>query len=162
MANSVATDEVPAPAGASTGGVASTNAASTMPPEDVIDWSTFSQILEMDEDDQEFSKSIVQNYFDQAESTFSQMEAAFVAGNLEELSSLGHFLKGSSAALGLTKVKDSCEKIQHLGSRKDETGSVEVNDDALCLDRIRTTLDDVRNQYSEIQEYLRSYFGGSL
>jgi len=35
---------------------------------------------------------------------------------LKTLSELGHFLKGSSATLGLTKVKDSCEKIQHYGA----------------------------------------------
>jgi len=33
--------------------------------------------------------------------------------DLQELSSLGHFLKGSSATLGLTKVKDMCEEMQH-------------------------------------------------
>lgn len=135
-----------------------------MPPSDVIDWATFSQILEMDEDedDREFSKSIVTNYFEQAESTFTEMETALAAGNLEELSSLGHFLKGSSAALGLTKVKNSCEKIQHLGSRKDETGTVDIDDSAASLERIRTTLAEVRTEYAESQEVLRNYFGGSL
>lgn len=38
------------------------------------------------------------------------------AKNLTELSHLGHFLKGSSATLGFTKVKDECEKIQRKPS----------------------------------------------
>lgn len=43
-----------------------------------IDWSTFEQILEMDDDDtdREFSTSIVFGFFDQAEQTFNDMEEA--------------------------------------------------------------------------------------
>lgn len=45
---------------------------------EIIDLDTFSQILEMDddEDDREFSKSILDNYFEQAETTFKEMEEA--------------------------------------------------------------------------------------
>lgn len=44
-------------------------------PEDVVDRSTFDQILEMDDDDErEFSRAIVFGFFDQAEETFRQME----------------------------------------------------------------------------------------
>lgn len=44
---------------------------------DSIDQITFSQILEMDddEDEREFSKSIVYGFFEQAESTFQKMDA---------------------------------------------------------------------------------------
>lgn len=46
-------------------------------PHDVIDTDVFGQLLEMDEeDDREFSKSLVWNYFEQAESTFEKMNAA--------------------------------------------------------------------------------------
>jgi osomolarity two-component system phosphorelay intermediate protein YPD1 len=130
-------------------------------PSDVIDWNTFSQILEMDEDEEEreFSTGIVLNFFEQAEHTFEQMESALKEKNLGELSSLGHFLKGSSAALGLTKVKNSCEKIQHFGAGKDETGTIDVRDTELCLERITSTLGIVRKEYFESQQYLRSYFG---
>lgn len=44
-------------------------------PEDVVDRSTFDQILEMDDDEErEFSRAIVFGFFDQAEETFRQME----------------------------------------------------------------------------------------
>lgn len=45
---------------------------------DAIDIVTFSQILEMDdsEDDREFSKSIVFGFFEQAEETFEKMDTA--------------------------------------------------------------------------------------
>lgn len=46
-------------------------------PDDVIDVEVFGQLLEMDEEDErEFSKSLVWNYFEQAQSTFASMDAA--------------------------------------------------------------------------------------
>src|SRR4051812_21254528 len=66
--------------------------------------------------------------------------------DLATLSSLGHFLKGSSATLGLTKVKDSCEKIQHYGQKKDEAGTTDEPDEKKCLDRIKETLAAVKDE----------------
>lgn len=129
-----------------------------------IDWSIFSQILEMDEDpeEREFSTSIVSNYFEQAENTFDQMQTALTARNLEELSNLGHFLKGSSAALGLTKVQSSYEKIQHYGAKKDETGMVDVPDEDLCLELIGEAFAAVKEEYKESQQFLRTYFKNAV
>ncbi|KAL2215935.1 phosphotransmitter protein Ypd1 [Thermoascus aurantiacus ATCC 26904] len=127
---------------------------------DIIDPATFEQILEMDDDkDREFSKGIVYGFFDQAESTFVKMEKALSAENLSELSQLGHFLKGSSATLGLTKVKDACEKIQHFGARKDETGTVEEPDEATALANIKQTLNEVKEDYNEVATILRRFYG---
>jgi hypothetical protein len=44
----------------------------------MVEMPTFQQILEMDDDEEErdFSRSIVYDFFDQAESTFDKMEAA--------------------------------------------------------------------------------------
>lgn len=48
-----------------------------MDPEELIDMNTFDQLLDMDdEEDHEFSYSIVLNYFEQAEATFKDMDAA--------------------------------------------------------------------------------------
>jgi hypothetical protein len=46
--------------------------------EDTIDPGTFEQILEMDEDEveREFSKSIVYDFFGQADSTFKKMDSS--------------------------------------------------------------------------------------
>jgi osomolarity two-component system phosphorelay intermediate protein YPD1 len=77
---------------------------------------------------------------------------------LNELSQLGHFLKGSSATLGLTKVKDACEKIQHYGVLKDETGSASQSKEK-SLGDIKTTLKDVKTDYAEVAEILRRFFG---
>lgn len=44
---------------------------------DLVDHAIFDQLLEMDDDDErEFSKSIVWNFFEQAETTFKQIEEA--------------------------------------------------------------------------------------
>jgi len=45
---------------------------------------------------------------------------AISKGDLPQLSSLGHFLKGSSAALGVVKVHLICETIQDNGRLRDE------------------------------------------
>ncbi|KAA8916855.1 hypothetical protein TRICI_000974 [Trichomonascus ciferrii] len=129
---------------------------------DIIDWYTFDQILEMDEDNRcEFSKSIVYDFFAQAEDTFSEMEEALETPDLAKLSSLGHFLKGSSAALGLTKVKNSCEKIQHLGAGKDETGSTEISDEDNLIQQIVAILPDLKEEYFEAKKFFEDFYKDS-
>jgi osomolarity two-component system phosphorelay intermediate protein YPD1 len=127
---------------------------------ELIDESTFEQILEMDDDDdRDFSKGIVYGFFDQAHNTFEKMETALEGKQLEELSQLGHFLKGSSATLGLTNVKDACEKIQHYGAGKDESGSIDEPDDEVSLKKIGTTLKEVNVEYAKVEKFLRRYYG---
>ena len=82
------------------------------------------------------------------------------AKDLEELSRLGHFLKGSSATLGLNKVKDSCEKIQRYGKKENEDGTPE-KDEKLCLERITDTLKTVKTEYSEVETILKNFFNTS-
>jgi osomolarity two-component system phosphorelay intermediate protein YPD1 len=55
--------------------------------EDTIDQSTFEQILEMDEDEaeREFSKSIVYDFFTQAEGTFVKMDTSLCVASLPHL-----------------------------------------------------------------------------
>ncbi|KAL4919945.1 signal transduction histidine kinase [Aspergillus aurantiobrunneus] len=127
---------------------------------DSIDKATFEQILEMDDEgEQEFSKGIVYGFFDQAESTFEKMEAALKDKKLSELSSLGHFLKGSSATIGLNKVKDACEKIQHYGAGKDESGTTDEPDENASLEKIKKTIETAKEDYKEVEAFFREYFG---
>jgi osomolarity two-component system, phosphorelay intermediate protein YPD1 len=73
------------------------------------------------------------------------------------LSQLGHFLKGSSAAIGLTKVKASCERMQHFGNMKDETGTNTISEeDALSM--ISTLLEKVKDEYKEAETYLKNFY----
>lgn len=78
--------------------------------------------------------------------------------DLATLSSLGHFLKGSSATLGLTKVKDSCEKIQHYGQKKDDEGTEDEPDEDKCLERIKDTLVAVKEEYAEVEKVLKKFY----
>jgi len=128
---------------------------------DVIDGPTFEQILEMDDDEEErdFSTSIVFDFFDQAKNTFKNLDKALEEENFEQLSALGHYLKGSSATLGLTKVKDSCEKIQHLGAHKDETGNKDEPDDKKTLKKIKTIVAQAKAEFEAAEKLLRRFFG---
>lgn len=73
------------------------------------------------------------------------------------LSRLGHFLKGSSAALGLIKVRESCEKLQHYGNRKDASGiSTITNDEAKTL--IEELLVTMKVEYKEAKDFLTGFY----
>ncbi|KAM5348600.1 hypothetical protein ACJ41O_008424 [Fusarium nematophilum] len=123
-----------------------------------VDINTFNQILEMDEPgDHEFSSSIVFGFFDQAEETFKEIDDALKVQDLDKLSSLGHFLKGSSATLGLVKVRDGCEKIQRYGKRENLDGSSEP-DETVCLERTEEAVKVVKKDYYEVEKVLRRFY----
>jgi len=125
-----------------------------------LDFTTFEQILEMDddEDDREFSLSIVSGFFEQAENTFEEMETALKEKDLSKLSSLGHFLKGSSATLGLIKVRDCCEQIQHYGQNLTADGNDPEPDNDVCLDKIKDLIVEVKEEYEEVAAPLRKFY----
>jgi HPt (histidine-containing phosphotransfer) domain-containing protein len=80
--------------------------------------------------------------------------------DLPNLSSLGHYLKGSSAALGVTHVQASCEKIQHYGALRDEDKNENLStDQALIL--IRRTLARCKKDYAVAHEWLREFYDES-
>jgi len=132
---------------------------------DYMDIDTFAQILEMDDDDEEgerFSHGLVFGFFEQAEATFGQMEDGLTKKDLEELSSLGHFLKGSSATLGLYKIRDACEKIQHLGAMMDAGGDRAIENDAAGreenLIQIRDILAIMRKDFFAVKKWLEEFY----
>jgi osomolarity two-component system phosphorelay intermediate protein YPD1 len=76
---------------------------------------------------------------------------------LKTLSELGHFLKGSSATLGLSKVKDSCEKIQHYGSLKDDTGLKDITEDEACK-KLKAIIEQAKTEFTEVKEVLKEFY----
>lgn len=141
--------------------------------------------MDDDEEEREFSKSIVYDFFQQAESTFSKMDGYLYllpslqlqllkmpalanllppfspysqSKDLHNLSQQGHFLKGSSATLGLTKVKDSCEKLQNFGAKKDETGTRDEPDTEKCLENCRKAIKEAKEQFSTAEVVLRRFY----
>ncbi|EPY49343.1 histidine-containing response regulator phosphotransferase Mpr1 [Schizosaccharomyces cryophilus OY26] len=125
----------------------------------LVDHTTFDQLLEMDDDDQhEFSKSIVFNYFEQAETTIKELQEALKQKDLKKLSSLGHFLKGSSAALGLTEMKKACERIQNYGALRSRDGALTLPTEEIALDFIAKTLNAVEDFYKDVHSYLLKFY----
>lgn len=75
----------------------------------------------------------------------------------KQLSELGHFLKGSSATLGVTGVRDTCESIQHYGGLRDSrTGKVIAAEAALS--KIAAALEEARRQYKAAEEWLKVWY----
>jgi len=127
---------------------------------DAVDNSIFSQILEMDdsEEDRDFSKPLVLKFFEQAQETFTHMNKFLAEKNLEELSNRGHFLKGSSATLGFNKIRDSCQVIQQYGKNLTLDGSPE-SDDEVCLKKITDALKTVKHDTSQLEKQMKTFFG---
>jgi osomolarity two-component system, phosphorelay intermediate protein YPD1 len=74
------------------------------------------------------------------------------------LSSIGHFLKGSSAAVGLIKLKASCEKIQNYGNKLDETGNHSIpEDDALA--KISGVLAATKKDFRDAEAWFKRFYG---
>ncbi|TPX31396.1 hypothetical protein SmJEL517_g05262 [Synchytrium microbalum] len=85
------------------------------------------------------------------------MDAALHRGDYTALSKLGHFLKGSSAQIGLAKLKIACEKIQNVGRllREDGAGSVTVDEALPYLGQLVLL---AKQQYAEAELVLRREF----
>lgn len=77
--------------------------------------------------------------------------------DLPDLSTLGHFLKGSSAAVGVIKVRDSCEYMQHYGKKADKDGITELSAET-ALKKLTTTLEGVKVEYKEAEVVLRKFY----
>jgi len=85
----------------------------TLPNTDIIDPSVMNQLLEFDED-YEFIQGLVQDFFNQFEDQEKKMQQYLAQRQLVHVSESAHYLKGSSAALGMSRVKEVCEAIQKL------------------------------------------------
>ena len=79
--------------------------------------------------------------------------------DLQKLAADGHFLKGSSATLGLTKVQECCEKIQHYGNGKNEAGDPDAHSsDTERLANIKKEVALARREYAIVEAKLRKFF----
>jgi len=70
------------------------------------------------------------------------------------LSSLGHFLKGSSATIGLTRIKDACEAIQNLDAEASRGGN---NNEIIELAKKKLSV--ITDGLTEAQSYLNNFYG---
>ncbi|EOQ99342.1 hypothetical protein E3P92_02413 [Wallemia ichthyophaga] len=128
-------------------------------PAGIVDMDTFGQILEMDEDesDRDFSHGIVVNFYEQAHVTFEELDDALKKKDLHTLHTKGHFLKGSSAALGLIKVKASCEAIQVYGRLQDPKTHKEISEQT-ALQQVEKALSNAKDEYEEAEGWLKAFY----
>ena len=75
-----------------------------------------------------------------------------------KLSSLGHFLKGSSAALGVIGVRESCELIQNYGNLRDEKAGENLTPED-ALSRISDVLERAKEEFKEAETWLEDWYG---
>lgn len=134
----------------------------------LIEWLVFSELIAMDEDEEGFSKSLFQTFVDQFEETCQSIELALKEKNLEKLSGLGHYLKGSAAALGLEKISNECERIQNYGKKvnfdnfKLKDSSLSEDDDDFWIKLIEDALQKARDNFSKAKAALNEYFDDEL
>jgi osomolarity two-component system phosphorelay intermediate protein YPD1 len=90
---------------------------------DILDKATFKQLLEMDgdfddDDERAFSREICLGQFACLEVTLEQMRPLVYApdSSLRELSSWGHFIKGTPYTTGLHKMGETAWEIQFVGA----------------------------------------------
>lgn len=83
----------------------------------LVEWLVFSELIAMDEDEEGFSQSLFDTFVEQVSDTFAQIETELSSNSFEKISSLGHYLKGSAAALGLHTISVECERIQNYGHK---------------------------------------------
>lgn len=125
---------------------------------DIVDKAVFEQLLEMDDEDEKFSQGVVFNYFDQAKDTFKEMDEALTKKDLPRLSRLGHYLKGSSAAIGLKKLVVTFEKIQHTGNlKKDSSSSNSLKEDE-AIKMLKDLLEQAKTQFKETEDVLTEFY----
>ena len=79
--------------------------------------------------------------------------------DLPRLSSLGHFLKGSSAALGVTKVQAICETIQNNGKLRDEVADEDITEEE-ALKRIKELLRNAELEYRVAKAWFLKLYPG--
>lgn len=77
--------------------------------------------------------------------------------DLDRLSKLGHFLKGSSSSVGLASVSKLCALMQNYGSEKDESGlqSISKTD---ALEKCRDLLPDLKVEQGRAKKWLEQFY----
>ncbi|KAJ7075845.1 histidine-phosphotransfer domain HPT domain-containing protein [Mycena belliarum] len=123
-----------------------------------VNMDIFGQILDLDEEgSHDFSKEMVAAYFTQASTTFDDMDRALLAKKLPVLSELGHFLKGSSAALGISEVQAACEKMQHYGDLLDADAKTGLAPPE-ALAKIDALLPAAKAEYARAERWFKRWY----
>ena len=71
---------------------------------------------------------------------------------------LGHFLKGSSATLGLTKLMASCDKIERIAGQKDRIGTEEGADNEKIFESCKELVERAKSDFYEVEAALKRFY----
>ena len=77
--------------------------------------------------------------------------------DLDTLSKLGHFLKGSSASIGLVAVSESCASMQNLGNLLDETGAKSITREK-ALSKCTELLETLKKDQVKAKAWLEKFY----
>ncbi|KAJ7163282.1 signal transduction histidine kinase [Mycena filopes] len=124
-----------------------------------IDLAAFTQIIELDDDDDTYaySKDMISMYFTQAPKTFAEMDAALAATDLRTLADLAHFLMGSSATLGIARVAATCARMEGVGEASLAAADKDAESGG-ALKQIGTLLTAVKREYADAETWLRRWY----
>ncbi|ANZ75309.1 BA75_01893T0 [Komagataella pastoris] len=147
------------------------NDISVLEDSELINLNIFTELLVMDEDEEDFSQGLITTFVEQATAIFQQIEEALANPtktdqDLVNLGNLGHYLKGSAAALGLSKIQYECEKIQNFGAKtpldgigpKSLTGTPEEINESWCQ-CIQDSLENAKEYFGQTRKVLAQYYG---
>lgn len=135
----------------------------------VVDWPVFSELVAMDEDEEGFSNGLFQTFVDQFDDTNKELIENVELRDLEKLTALGHYLKGSAAALGLVKIAEQCERIQNYGHKVNcdnfKLSSAKVDDagknDEYWISLVEDAMNKAQVAFQDSKKALNEYFGNS-
>ncbi|OBA26967.1 hypothetical protein HANVADRAFT_24163 [Hanseniaspora valbyensis NRRL Y-1626] len=109
-----------------------------------------------------FSRDLLSQLKDQCKETFGKIDSLINnKGDLKEISSLGHFLKGSSSALGLPRIAYYCELIQNIALKKELKFVCSLNDD-LLYQFLKQSLDCAQQEFHDTLDKLNVYYKNTL
>lgn len=132
---------------------------------DLINWTIFLELLMMDEDEENFSKSLIETFFEQFDQKYDENVKLLAQPDagldlvLKEISDNGHYLKGSAAALGLVWIQAECERIQNYGNKSNFDDMV-VGDD--WVEGVRDALGKAKAECDKAKVLFGNYYGEEL
>ncbi|KAF0267496.1 hypothetical protein FOG48_03502 [Hanseniaspora uvarum] len=170
---------------------------------DYINWTILNELIQMelDSDDEDedsqtqanssspiisdlsentFSRELLLQLKEQCTETFNKIEDLINSKtNLKEISSLGHFLKGSSSALGLPRIAYYCELIQNIALKKELTKALKLGgsntiknineedlynalNDELIYQFLKNSLDSAKLEFNDTFVVLNKFYKNTL
>ncbi|KAH3660303.1 hypothetical protein OGAPHI_006889 [Ogataea philodendri] len=142
----------------------------TLENSELINWTIFQELLLMDEDEEGFAVSLVKTFVEQATGIFQEiLDLLNVSSpsddDLKRISSLGHYLKGSAAALGLQVVQQECERIQNYGNKinfDDYEPAATAKSSSDWVECIRSAYTNALEGYEKSKKLLSEFFDEEL